>query len=124
MEPLEKGANQTLFYRDEHLSVDFQRREAMLDSQRITLTPKEYDLLTLLVQHAGEIVPREALLMHVWGYKAEIRTRTLDVHIGRLRRKLGVYASQYIETILGTGHRFQRLPVVAEQCGQAQPGCR
>lgn len=94
-------------YRDEHLSVDFRQQVALLDSVALTLTRKEYDLLALLVQHAGEIVPREALLMRIWGYGAEIRTRTLDVHIRRLRKKLGGYADQYIETIFGIGYRFQ-----------------
>lgn len=94
-------------YQDEHLSVDFRQRAAVLDQQSITLTRKEYDLLALLVEHAGEIIPREALLMRVWGYNSEIRTRTLDVHIRRLRKKLGGYAEQYIETIFGIGYRFQ-----------------
>ncbi len=94
-------------YRDEHLSIDFDQQLAILDSERITLTRKEYDLLALLVQHAGEIIPREALLLRVWGYGAEIRTRTLDVHVRRLRKKLGGYADQYIETIFGIGYRFQ-----------------
>src|SRR5215813_851700 len=94
-------------YRDEHLSMDFDQQTAILDSQRIILTRKEYDLLALLVQHAGEIIPREALLLRVWGYGAEIRTRTLDVHVRRLRKKLGSYADQYIETIFGIGYRFQ-----------------
>jgi two-component system, OmpR family, response regulator len=94
-------------YRDEHLSMDFDQQTAILDSQRIVLTRKEYDLLALLVQHAGEIIPREALLLRVWGYGSEIRTRTLDVHVRRLRKKLGSYADQYIETIFGIGYRFQ-----------------
>src|SRR5438874_8585525 len=94
-------------YRDEHLFLDFNQQTAMLDAERMTLTRKEYDLLSLLVQHAGEIIPREVLLMQVWGYGAEIRTRTLDVHVRRLRKKLGGYADQYIETIFGIGYRFQ-----------------
>jgi len=94
-------------YRDEHLSMDFVQQAVVLDSQRMVLTRKEYDLLALLVQHAGEIIPREALLMRVWGYSSEIRTRTLDVHVRRLRKKLGAYADQYIETIFGIGYRFQ-----------------
>jgi DNA-binding response OmpR family regulator len=94
-------------YHDEHLTIDFDRQAAILDNQRMVLTRKEYDLLALLVQHAGEIIPREALLMRVWGYGSDIRTRTLDVHVRRLRKKLGSFADQYIETIFGIGYRFQ-----------------
>ena len=94
-------------YHDEHLSVDFENQFAALDGERMPLTRKEYDLLALLVQHAGEIIPRDALLMRVWGYGAEIRTRTLDVHVRRLRKKMGEYADRYIETIFGIGYRFQ-----------------
>src|ERR1700704_6190559 len=99
--------HQVMPYRDEHLAMDFTQQSVALDAVRMVLTRKEYDLLSLLVQHAGEIIPREALLMQVWGYGAEIRTRTLDVHVRRLRKKLGGYADQYIETIFGTGYRFQ-----------------
>ena len=98
---------QVMPYRDEHLAMDFTQQAVMLDSERVILTRKEYELLSLLVQHAGEIIPRDALLMQVWGYSTEIRTRTLDVHVRRLRKKLGGYADQYIETIFGVGYRFQ-----------------
>jgi len=94
-------------YEDPHLEVDFSRASAALDARRMVLTRKEYELLSLLVQNAGEIIPREALLWRVWGYSTQIRTRTLDVHIRRLRKKLGSYSEQYIETIFGIGYRFQ-----------------
>jgi two-component system phosphate regulon response regulator PhoB len=94
-------------YQDEHLELDFATASAWLDSHRIILTRKEYALLSLLVQNAGEVVPREALLWRIWGYSEQIRTRTLDVHIRRVRKKLGNYSSQYIETIFGSGYRFQ-----------------
>jgi two-component system, OmpR family, alkaline phosphatase synthesis response regulator PhoP len=94
-------------YRDEHLSIDYDQQAVVLDGQRMILTRKEYDLLALLIQHAGEIIPRDALLFRVWGYGADTRTRTLDVHVRRLRKKLGGYADQYIETIFGIGYRFQ-----------------
>ena len=110
---------QVLPYRDEHLVMDFAVQSVALDTERMVLTRKEYDLLALLVQHAGEIIPREALLMQVWGYGSEIRTRTLDVHIRRLRKKLGGYADQYIETIFGIGYRFQ--PFHAPRFFQPQP---
>jgi two-component system alkaline phosphatase synthesis response regulator PhoP len=101
------AASHTPSYRDEHLVLDFEHQSATLDNERMSLTRKEYDLLSLLVRHAGEIIPRDALLLQVWGYGAEIRTRTLDVHVRRLRKKLGTYADQYIETIFGIGYRFQ-----------------
>jgi|SRR5579871_3648720 len=107
MGPLQNVINEVPEYGDEHLAVDFQQQAVFLDKQRMVLTRKEYDLLALLVQHAGQIVPRNALLLEVWGYSAEIRTRTLDVHVRRLRKKLGSYADQYIETIFGIGYRFQ-----------------
>jgi DNA-binding response OmpR family regulator len=94
-------------YQDPHLEVDLVRKYASLDSHQLTLTRKEYDLLALLVENAGEIIPRQVLLMRVWGYSNEIRTRTLDVHVRRLRKKLGQYSEQYIETIFGIGYRFQ-----------------
>jgi DNA-binding response OmpR family regulator len=87
--------------------MDFDQQAARLDRRLLVLTRKEYDLLALLVEHAGEIIPRDALLMQVWSYGAEIRTRTLDVHIRRLRKKLGAYAEEYVETIFGIGYRFQ-----------------
>ena len=107
MGPLPINSNSIPPYRDEHLFMDFAQQTAAVDTQRLVLTRKEYDLLALLVQHAGEIIPRDALLFRVWGYSPEIRTRTLDVHIRRLRKKLGAYADQYIETIFGIGYRFQ-----------------
>jgi len=106
-------------YQDLHLDLDFEHRLARLDLKPMPLTRKEYELLALLVQNAGDIVTREALLMRVWGYSSQIRTRTLDVHIRRLRKKLGPYADQYIETIFGIGYRFQ--PYRAARVFQAGP---
>jgi len=95
------------FYHDAHLTLDFDNKTVTLDSKPLPLTRKEYDLLALLVAYAGVIIPRAEVLMRVWGYSSEIRTRTLDVHIRHLRRKLGAYADVYIETVFGIGHRFQ-----------------
>jgi DNA-binding response OmpR family regulator len=107
MEQIREMTSQSPIYRDEHLTVDFQKQVATLDASPMILTKKEFELLALLVGYAGDIVPREEQLMRVWGYSTEIRTRTLDVHIRHLRKKLGVYAERYIETIFGIGHRFQ-----------------
>ena len=109
MDSLGTGDNSsTAAYRDEHLAVRFDRAAIEVDSREFTLTRKEHELLSVLVANAGEIIPRDVLLQSVWGYSREIRTRTLDVHIRRLRKKLGRYGEQYIETIFGAGYRFQR----------------
>jgi len=94
-------------YQDTHLTVDFEREVAYLDGAKLKLTYKAYSLLAFLVRHPGELVPREALLSMVWGYTTDIRTRTLDVHVRRLRKSLGHYGTSYIETIFGVGYRFQ-----------------
>ncbi len=94
-------------YQDTHLSIQFQRQKVELDGAPVTLTRKEYDLLALLAQNAGEIVPRDVLLLQVWGYGDGVRTRTLDVHVRRIRRKLAPASERYIETIFGVGYRFQ-----------------
>jgi DNA-binding response OmpR family regulator len=94
-------------YQDAHLKIDVADKLALLDSRRLPLTRKEYELLLLLVNNAGQVVPRGVLLMRVWGYGREIRTRTLDVHIRRLRKHLGSDNAPSIETVFGIGYRFQ-----------------
>ncbi len=103
-----KGSSVDKKYRDQHLLFDFQTTSAFVDLREIILTRKEHELLGLLVDNASEIVPREVLLERIWGYGKDIRTRTLDVHIRRLRKKLFPYGDTYIETIFGVGYRFQR----------------
>jgi DNA-binding response OmpR family regulator len=94
-------------YRDEHLIID-STGEVEIDARRLVLTRKEFELLTMLARNAGEIVPREILLSMVWGYREGTRTRTLDVHIRRLRRKFGQLGDTYIQTVFGVGYRFER----------------
>jgi len=94
-------------YADMHLMVDFQIKAARLDGVLLRLPRKEFDLLAYLVQHSGALVVRDALLSAVWGYGPQIRTRTLDVHIRRLRQNLEPYGKLYVETIFGVGYRFQ-----------------
>jgi DNA-binding response OmpR family regulator len=107
MEPIQITKIHEQHYRDQHLDLDFGNKTALLDYAPLTLTRKEYDLLAFLIEHAGELVTRETLLLRVWGYSNQIRTRTLDVHILRLRRKLGEHSGNYIETIVNAGYRFQ-----------------
>jgi two-component system phosphate regulon response regulator PhoB len=67
----------------------------------------EFDLLAQLARNAGEILSRDTLMLNVWGYGPEIHTRTMDVHLRRLRVKLGPYSRQHIETVFGLGYRLQ-----------------
>ena len=97
-------SNSSSLYRDDHLEIDFNARSVTLDSQRMVLTRKEYELLLHLVQNAGEIIPRQLLLIRVWGFRKGTRTRTLDVHIRNLRKKLGSYGREYIDHL---GSRLQ-----------------
>jgi len=99
--------SKTSAYQDGHLNISFLHQRVELDGAAIILTRKEYELLTLLARNAGEIVRRDVLLREVWGYGEGIRTRTLDVHVRRLRKKLAPLSEQYIETIFGVGYRFQ-----------------
>jgi len=94
-------------YQEGSLRVDFARRQVWLDGRLLGMTRKEWELLSLLLRHAGAVVARQRLLEEVWGYRPDIRTRTLDVHIQRLRKKLGPAHEHLIETIFGVGYRFQ-----------------
>jgi two-component system, OmpR family, alkaline phosphatase synthesis response regulator PhoP len=107
MGPLQITGTYEQHYHDQHLDMDFEHKIAHLDAKPLGLTRKEYDLLALLIQNAGDVVTRETLLLRVWGYSNQIRTRTLDVHIRRLRKKLGEHSGAYIETIFSVGYRFQ-----------------
>jgi len=97
-------------YRDEHLYVDLRQQLVMLDGETVRLTSMQYHLLLLLVEHAGEVVPRASLLLRIWGNMPELRPSKLDAHIRGLRKKLGIYAGQYIETVVGAGYRFRPRP--------------
>ena len=97
------------FYRDEHLFVDLRQQVVILNGQTLTLRPLEYGLLALLVENAGKVIPRAILLSQIWGYAPGMRTRTVEIHVRRLRKKFGIY-SQHIETVVGVGYSFRPLP--------------
>ncbi len=75
--------------------------------REVTLTRKEFDLLVDLIRNRGRVLTRERLLERVWGYDYPGETRTVDVHIRRLRRKLGDPGERGIETVVGVGYRFR-----------------
>ena len=94
-------------YEIEGLKIDFSARQVFVDNQIVSLSPKEYDLLCMLVNNRGIALTREKLLQSVWGYDFFGDDRTLDTHIKLLRRNLGPY-SKYIATLRGVGYRFEK----------------
>ena len=95
-------------YRGAHLVADFDAVSIAVDGEPIRLTRREYELLKYLVENRNRVLSRDRLLERVWGYDRMIETRSVDVHVGRLRGKLGA-AGKQIETVVGLGYRFVEL---------------
>jgi DNA-binding response OmpR family regulator len=92
-------------YQGKHLAADFDAVAVTIDGTPIRLTRREFDLLRCLVENRNRVLSRDRLLERVWGYDRFIETRSVDVHVGRLRSKLGAAGPQ-IETVVGIGYRF------------------
>jgi DNA-binding response OmpR family regulator len=92
-------------YRGARLTADFDAVAVSVDGQAVRLTRREFELLRYLVQNKNRVVSRDRLLERVWGYDRMVETRSVDVHVGRLRSKLGT-AGQQVETVIGLGYRF------------------
>ena len=90
------------------LKVDFERHEVLINNEKVELTLKEFELLEILIKNKGKILRRETLLDKVWGYEYIGETRTVDVHIRYLRKKIedDDKNPKFIETIRGVGYRF------------------
>ena len=88
------------------LMVDLERYDVTVSGRRVSLTYKEFQLLVLLASNPGRVYTREALLSQVWGYDYLGGTRTVDVHIRRLRSKIEAPGRSFIETIWNVGYRF------------------
>ena len=91
------------------LKIDIDSHEVYVDGDLVNLTALEFKLLIQLVDRRGRVQSREQLLADVWGYSAEVTTRTVDTHIKRLREKLGSMG-KYVQTIRGVGYKFSRSP--------------
>jgi DNA-binding response OmpR family regulator len=85
------------------LEIDAGRREVQVDGEEVQLAPKEFDLLWELLDHRGLVLTRDQLLERVWGYTFAGDTRTVDVHVRQLRRKLG--DASPIVTVWGVGYK-------------------
>jgi len=83
--------------------LDLRTRRASTDGRTVDLTAREFTMLEVLIRHAGQVLSREQLLSHVWGYDYDPGSNVVDVYVGYLRKKLG---SDSIETVRGMGYRF------------------
>jgi DNA-binding response OmpR family regulator len=99
------GTPATQTYEGRHLRADFEAVAVSVDGQAVRLTRREFELLRFLVDNRNRVLSRDRLLERVWGYERFIETRSVDVHVGRLRAKLGPAGAQ-IETVVGLGYRF------------------
>lgn len=93
--------------------LDYDRREVRIKGEPVKLTPKEFELLHLLMQSPGRVFSREALLAHIWGYAYDGYNRAIDAHVMRLRSKLQERLGnelELIEAVYGVGYRFRELP--------------
>ena len=87
------------------LTADFDAVAVTVEGSAVRLTRREFELLRFLVENRNRVLSRDRLLQRVWGYDPGVETRSVDVHVGRLRAKLGSAGSQ-IETVVGLGYRF------------------
>lgn len=105
-EPVNNGFPTTKTIKVHDLIIDIDRHEVHLGDEAIELTFKEFELLKMLAVNQGKVISREYLLDRVWGFDYIGETRTVDVHVRYLRRKLG-QASDYIHTVRGVGYKLQ-----------------
>lgn len=88
------------------IRIDTDTREVRVNDKNVALTYKEYELLFYLVENRNRVVSRDELLDKLWDWRADVETRTLDIHIKTLRQKLGEEAGHYIKTVRSVGYRF------------------
>lgn len=102
-----QGAAEVTVLRAGELSMDLRTRRARTPGSTVDLTAREYALLELFLRHAGQVLSREQILSHVWGYDFDPGSNVVDVYVRALRRKIG---SQRIETVRGMGYRLSDVP--------------
>lgn len=89
-----------------NLKLDLEKHQVLKNNEKIDLTFKEFELLRLLLENRGKVLSRNYLLDKIWGYEYYGETRTVDVHIRHLRRKIENDKDKYIETIRGVGYKI------------------
>jgi DNA-binding response OmpR family regulator len=103
----DRGAEGPEAIADGALRIDVGSRRAEVDGRDLGLTRKEFDLLVELIRQRGRVLTRERLLETVWGYDYPGETRTVDVHVRRLRQKLASPVDERVETVVGVGYRYR-----------------
>jgi two-component system alkaline phosphatase synthesis response regulator PhoP len=95
-------------YRFGEVQVDFKKAEVRRKGKQIEMSARELRLLQYFIEHRGEVIPRERLLDEVWGYDETPMTRTVDMHVAKLRKKLEGRAShpEFLVTVHGMGYKF------------------
>ena len=96
--------------RNQGITLNLTAYTALVDKKPLTLSATEFSLLHMLMRSAGRTLTRRFLLERIWGYPAEISTRTVDVHIRRLRQKLGLKRAACIQSVHGMGYKFKGGP--------------
>ncbi len=99
----ERSGEQTVLEAGE-ISLDVRTRKAIVDGSMIDLTAREFTMLETFMRHSGQVLSREQLLAHVWGYDYDPGSNVVEVYVRYLRRKLG---EQAIETVRGMGYRLR-----------------
>jgi len=91
----------------DQLVIDPTRYSVTVGDRKLCLTKKEFEILKFLAQRPGHVITREELLNHIWGEHVVVIDRTIDVHIRKIREKLGSEYAHFIETLKGVGYRFR-----------------
>ena len=92
-------------YKAGGILIDFEAISVTVSGAPVRLTRREFELLRFLIENRNRVLSRDRLLERVWGLDRQVETRSVDVHVGRLRSKLRD-ASRQIETVIGLGYRF------------------
>ena len=107
--PSAPAAERPTAYKSGSIMIDFDAISVSVSGASVKLTRREFELLRFLVENRNRVLSRDRLLERVWGLDRQVETRSVDVHVGRLRGKLGE-AGRQIETVIGMGYRFVETP--------------
>lgn len=97
------------FLKNGDLAIYLDERKVTLKEKEIHLTPKEFELLHLLMGNLEQVFARDTLLEKIWGYDYYGDTRTVDMHVQRIRRKIDSQGNKYIQTVFGIGYKMRKV---------------